>query len=81
MSAKLTFEQRAGRDAFVFYILNTVGYCILHRDKRQIPGWNIEDWETTAKRMGLSEAAISQTIEEVRQVLNLMVKLNKKRVP
>jgi hypothetical protein len=74
----LTFEQRAARDSFVVRILSAVTHRIGCND--EVQPRDIEYWEYTAKDLGLSEKAISQTVEEVRQVLNLMSKLNKKRV-
>lgn len=75
----LTFEQQAERDRLTFGILNDVAYYIKYADS-EIPEAEIHSWKTRAAAYGMSEAAISQTVEEVRQVLNLMNKLNKKRV-
>lgn len=75
----LTFEQRAERDRLTFGILSDVAYYV-RKDNGNIPDDLITFWEARAKEVDMSEAAVSQTVEEVRQVLNLMSKLNKKRV-
>lgn len=79
MSTELTFEQRAARDLFVSDILNCVNFRI-RRYGGELKSYDIENWKARASYYNMSEAAISQTVEEVRQVLNLMSKLNKKRV-
>lgn len=79
MSTELTFEQRSQRDRLTFSILGTVAYYTQLHDA-YIPDQVIESWKDRAAVYGLSEAAVSQTVEEVRQVLELMSKLNKKRV-
>lgn len=75
----LTFEQRAERDRLTFGILNDLAYYIKYADS-EIPEVEIHTWKTRAATYGMSQAAVSQAVEEVRQVLNLMSKLNKKRV-
>jgi hypothetical protein len=75
----LTFEQQAARDSFVAGILSTVTFRIECYDG-EIPEFYINDWEETAKQLGLSEKAISQVVEEVRQTLKLLLKFSKKRV-
>lgn len=75
----LTFEQQAARDSFVASILSTVTYRIECHDG-EIPDFYIEDWERSAKDLGLSEKAVSQVVEEVRRTLNLLLKFSKKRV-
>lgn len=79
MSTDLTFMQRAERDRLTFGILNNVAYYIKYSDS-EIPESDINNWKTRANAFDMSEAAVSQTVEEVRQVLNLMSELNKKRV-
>lgn len=79
MSTNLTFEQRAARDYLTFTILSDAAYYIQHNDS-EIPENEVKNWEARASFYGMSKAAVSQTVEEVRQVLNLMSKLNKKRV-
>lgn len=75
----LTFEQQTARDSFVAGIVSSVTFRVECHDG-EIPEYYIEDWEETAKDLGLSEKAISQVVEEVRQTLNLMKKFSKKRV-
>lgn len=75
----LTFEQQADRDRLTFSILRDAAYYVRY-DDGNIPVETLNHWEARAAEMGVPEAAISQTVEEVRQVLNLMSKLNKKRV-
>lgn len=75
----LTFEQQTARDLFVTDIVSTVAYRINNQEGELQP-YDIEDWEATAKDMGLSEKAISQVVEEVRQTLKLLLKFSKKRV-
>lgn len=75
----LTFEQQAARDFFVSDIVSTVAYRI-ETQEGELKDYDFEEWEETAKNLGLSKEAISQTVEEVRQILQLMSKLNKKRV-
>lgn len=79
MSTNLTFEQRTQRDRLTFAILNDVAYYNHFHDS-EIPEVEVKNWEARASSCNMSKAAISQTVEEVRQVLNLMSKLNKKRV-
>lgn len=75
----LTFEQKAERDRLTFGILSDLAYYIKYGDS-DIPEVEIHMWKTRAATHGMSPTAVSQTVEEVRQVLNLMSKLNKKRV-
>lgn len=75
----LTFEQQAARDLFVSDIVSTVVYRIKNQEG-ELKEYDFESWETMAKDMGLSEKAISQVVEEVRQTLNLLLKFSKKRV-
>lgn len=75
----LTFEQQAARDSFVTSILSTVAFRVDCYDG-EVQSHDIEHWEATAKDMGLSKKAISQTVEEVRQILQLMKKFSKNRV-
>lgn len=75
----LTFEQQAERDRLTFGILNDVAYYIKYADS-EIPEAEIHSWKTRAAAYGMSEAAVSQTVEEVRQILQLMKKFSKKRV-
>lgn len=77
---KLTFERRAARDRLVFNILGDITYFIQYHDAN-LPDQIIEFWKERAITHDLSKAAVSQTVEEVRQVLDLMSKLNEKRVP
>jgi hypothetical protein len=75
----LTFEQQAARDGLTSSILKDVAYYVRYNDG-DIPDDVVPFWESRAKEAGMSKAAISQTVEEVRQVLNLMKKFSKKRV-
>ena len=79
MSTNLTFEQRVARDRLTFTILSDAAYYI-QCNNSEIPEVEVKNWKARASQEGMSEAAVSQTVEEVRQVLNLMSKLNKKRV-
>ena len=75
----LTFEQQAARDSLTSNILSTVAFRVECYDG-EVSSHDIEHWEAMAKDMGLSKKAISQTVEEVRQILQLMKKFSKKRV-
>lgn len=75
----LTFEQQTERDEFVADIVSTVTYRIRNNDG-DLMDYDIEDWELKANDLGLSEKAVSQVVEEVRQTLNLLFKFSKKRV-
>lgn len=75
----LTFEQQTERDEFVADIVSTVTYRIKNNDG-DLKDYDIEDWEIKANDLGLSEKAVSQVVEEVRQTLNLLFKFSKKRV-
>ena len=75
----LTFEQQTARDSLTSSILSTVAFRVECYDG-EVQSHDIEHWEGMAKDMGLSQKAISQTVEEVRQILQLMKKFSKKRV-
>ena len=75
----LTFEQQTERDEFVADIVSTVTYRIKNNGG-DFKDYDIEDWEIKANDLGLSEKAVSQVVEEVRQTLNLLFKFSKKRV-
>lgn len=75
----LTFKQQVARDLFVINILFSVAFRVDCYDGEVQP-YDIEHWKATAKDMRLSNEAISQTVEEVRQLLQLMKKFSKKRV-
>lgn len=75
----LTFKQQAARDSFVSDIVSTVAYRIKNQEGKLQP-YDTEHWELTATELKLSEKAISQVVEEVRQSLDLLLKFSKKRV-
>lgn len=76
----LTFEQQTARDRLVGRILGDATLYIKNTPDATIPDWEIAGWEAIAEDYNLSKKAISQTVDEVRQILEFMAELAKKRV-
>ena len=75
--SNLTYDQHADRDNIVVSILQDIVYAVQNREGEM----NAYDEHNFNLRIAhLSDEARRQVTEEVRQVLRLLERLNKKRV-